>query len=164
MQEVHILFAHTLKVIFPMNAHGRYLYPVAVLPVGTRCGYLPKIDFRVEVRGEGIAVVTAIAVQNIDGVDLVEIVLLRVGCKNRGHTRIKAGAEQCRETGLRKLLPVRPLPGIIEVGRKTLFRTALFIDGTPCRILGIFRLIICGINVVHTGSQAGVHDGKILIG
>jgi len=47
---------------------------MAVLPVGAGRRDLAEVDLRVEVRGEGIAVVAAVAVEDVDGVDLVKIV------------------------------------------------------------------------------------------
>ena len=33
VQQVHILVAHLIEVVLPLDAHGRDLHPVAVLPV-----------------------------------------------------------------------------------------------------------------------------------
>ena len=38
--------------------------------------------------------VAAVAVQNVDGVDLVKQVLLGIGAVHLGHARVKAGAQQ----------------------------------------------------------------------
>src|SRR5699024_4629300 len=40
---------------------------------------------------------------------------------------------------------------------------ALFVDGAPCGVVGVFRLIVGGVHVVDTAGQAGVHDGQVLV-
>ena len=76
VQQVHILVAHLIEVVLPLDAHGRDLHPVAVLPVAAGSGHLAQVDLGVEVGGKSIAVVAAVAVQNVDGVDGIELVLL----------------------------------------------------------------------------------------
>ena len=51
------------------------LYPLAVFVVLPLLGDLTDVDLRVEVGGEGLVVVTAIAVYDVEVVDLVEVVL-----------------------------------------------------------------------------------------
>ena len=164
VQEIHVLFAHLVKVILPFNAHGRDLHPVSVLPVAARSGNLPEIDLRIEVGGKGIAVVAAVAVQDIDGLNLVELMLCGISTVSLGYARVKAAAEKSRETCLLKLLPVGPLPAVVKIGGKSLLLAALFIDGAPLRIIRILRLIVGRIHIIDTAGQAGVHDGQILIG
>ena len=75
VKEVHILLAYFLEVVLSLDAHGRYLNPLAVFPVAARSGNLAEIDFRVKVGGKRITVVAAVTVKDIDGVDLVEFML-----------------------------------------------------------------------------------------
>ena len=79
VQQIHILVAHLIEVVLALDAHGRDLHPVAVLPVAAGGGHLAPVDLRVEVGGKGIAVVAAVAVQDVDSVDGVELVLFGVG-------------------------------------------------------------------------------------
>ena len=51
-----------------------------------------QIDLRVEVSRKRIAVVAAVAVQDIDGVDFIEQVLLCVSAVRLRYARVKAGA------------------------------------------------------------------------
>ena len=164
VQQVHILVAHLIEMVFPLDAHGGDLDPVAVLPVAAGSGNLPQVYLGVEVGGEGVAVVAAVAVQNVNGVDLVELVLFGVGAVGLGDAGIKTAAKQRGETGLFKLFPVGPLPAVIEVGGKARFLASLFIDGAPGRVVGILRLVVGGIHIVDAAGQAGVHDGQVLIG
>ena len=137
---------------------------MSVLPVAAGGGNLPEIDLRIEVGGKGIAVVAAVAVQDIDGLNLVELMLCGIRTVSLGYARVKAAAEKGREACLLKLLPVCPLPAVVKIGGKSLFLAALFIDGAPLRIIRILRLIIGRIHIIHPAGQAGVHDGEILIG
>ena len=164
MEQVHVLFAHLIEVVLPLDAHGRDLDPVAVLPVAAGGRDLAQVDFRVEVGGEGVAVVAAVAVEDVDGVDGVELVLLGVGAVSLGHTRIEAAAQQRGQAGFLKLFGIGPLPAVIEVGRETGLLAALLVDGAPLRVVRVLRLVVGGVHVVDAAGQAGVHDGQILIG
>ena len=79
VEQGHILLGHLVEVVLPLDAHGRDLDPVAVLPVAARGGDFAEVDLGLEVGGESIAVVAAVAVEDVDGVDGVELVLLGVG-------------------------------------------------------------------------------------
>ena len=163
VQQVHILVAHLIEVVLPLDAHGRDLHPVAVLPVAAGSGHLAQVDLGVEVGGKSIAVVAAVAVQNVDGVDGIELVLFGVGAVRLGHTRVKAAAQQGGQTGFLELFGVGPLPAVIKVGREAGFLAALLVDGAPLRVVGVLGLIVGGVHVVDAAGKAGVHDGQILI-
>ena len=164
VEQVHVFLAHLVKVVLPLDAHGRDLHPVAVLPVAAGGGDLPQVDLRVEVGGKSVAVVAAIAVQNINGVDGVELVLLGIGAVSLGDARVKAAAQQGGQAGLLKLFGVSPLPAVIKVGGETGLLAALLINGAPLRVVGVFRLIVGGVHVVDAAGQAGIHDGQVLVG
>ena len=164
VEQVHVLFAHLIEVVLPLDAHGRDLDPVAVLPVAAGGRDLAQVDLRVEVGGEGVAVVAAVAVEDVDGVDGVELVLLGVGAVSLGHTRIEATAQQRGQAGFLKLFGIGPLPAVIEVGRETGLLAALLVDGAPLGVVGVLRLVVGGVHVVDAAGKAGVHDGQVLIG
>ena len=144
VQQVHVLFADAFKVIFALDFHGLGLYPVAVLPVGAVGGNLANVDLRVKVGGERVAVVAAVAVEDVDVVDLVKLVFQSIGGKDAGDARVKAAAQQADDAGLFKALAVGPLPAVLE-------------------FCGILRLIVGGVHIVGLGGKAGVHDGQVLI-
>ena len=89
--------------------------------------------------------------------------LQRIGGKHARHTRVKAASKKRCDAGVRKAFLICPLPGIIEVCGKARLLAALLIDRTPRRIVGIFRFIVRGIDVVHLACQAGIHDRQILV-
>ena len=164
VQQVHVLLAHLGEVVGAVDLHGLGLDPVAVLPVAAVGRDLAQVDLRVEVGGEGIAVVAAVAVQDVDGVDLVKIMLQRIGREHAGDAGIKAGTQDRGQAGVLELFAVGPLPAVIEVGGKALLLAAFFVDGTPGGVVGVLRLVVGGVDVVHAAGQAGVHDGQVLIG
>ena len=63
------------------------LDPLAVLPVLAALGDLAQVDLGIEVGGERLAVAAGVAVDDVDGVDLVEQLLLRVGAEDVGDAR-----------------------------------------------------------------------------
>ena len=77
--------------------------------------------------------------------------------------RVKSTSKQCCESCIFKFFTVCPLPGIVKICGKSFFFAAFFIDCTPLRIIGIFRLIVCCIHVIYTTCQTCIHDCQILI-
>ena len=144
VEKIHILFANALEVIYPLYLHGLCFHPFSVLDIAAVCRYLTDIYFRIEVRCERIAMVAAVAVQNVDIVYLIELVLHRIRREYAGNAGIKAAAEYRRKPRLFKSLTVSPLPAVFKL----------------CRVL---RLVICRVEVVHTRCKAGVHDVQVLI-
>ena len=75
VKQVHILISHLVKLIFSLNSHRRDFHPVSVFPVASRCTYFTEIDFRIKVCGKCISMISAIAVQNINRINLVKFML-----------------------------------------------------------------------------------------
>ena len=92
VQEVHILFPDLIEMVFPFNTHGRYFNPVSVFPVTAGSRYFAEVYFRVEISREGIAVVTAVAVENINRIDMIEFMFFGIGTICLGYARVKAAA------------------------------------------------------------------------
>ena len=107
--------------------------------------------------------ITAVTVQNINGMDFIKIMLQGISTEYTGNTRIKTGSQKSSQSCFLKFLIISPLPGIIEICSKAFFFTSLFIDCTPCGIFCILCFIIGSINIIRTGFQTCIHDGKILI-
>ena len=74
VEKIHILPPYFIKVIFTFYAHGRDFYPMPVFPIATRSRNLAQIYFGIEVGRKRIAVVTAVTVKDINGVDSIELV------------------------------------------------------------------------------------------
>ena len=120
------------------------LHPRAVFPVAAVRGDLAEVDLRIEVRGEGLAVIACVAIDDVERVDLAEVMLQGVGGVHIRHARVKAAAEQRGEARRFEFLLISPLPVVFELRHVT-------------------RLVVRGVDVVHAGLQAGVHDGEVLI-
>ncbi len=78
VQQIHVLFTDLRKVVHPLDFHRLGFYPLAVFPVAAVGCYFPDVDFGIEVCSERIAMVTGICIQDVDIVNFVKIVLLRV--------------------------------------------------------------------------------------
>ena len=89
--------------------------------------------------------VAAVAVENINIVDLVKLMFQGIGRKYAGDTRVKAASQKSGDSCFFKPFPVSPLPAVLKF----------------CRIL---RLIVGGIHIMSLRSQAGIHNSQILIG
>lgn len=124
---------------------GLRLHPLAVFPVAAIRGDLADVDFRVEVRGEGLAVVAVVAVHDVEVMDFREVVLGVVGGEHVRRAGIETAAQQRHQARLLEALSVGPLPGILELRH-------------------VPRLIVGGVEVMHARFQAGVHDRKVLVG
>ena len=77
--------------------------------------------------------VAAVAVQNINIVNFVKIVFLCISAEDTGNARIKSAAQQCGDASLFEPFPVSPLPLVFK-------------------FCGIFRFIVCRINIVRLGG------------
>ena len=96
MEEVHILFADFGEVVDALDLHRLRLDPRTVLPIAAVCRYLADVDLRIEIRRKGVAMVAAVAVEDVDIVDLVEFMLHRIGTENARHPGVKARPEESR--------------------------------------------------------------------
>ncbi|MPN25516.1 hypothetical protein SDC9_172928 [bioreactor metagenome] len=108
--------------------------------------------------------VATVAVQDVDGVDLVEIVLQGVGGEHAGDAGVEAGAQKGGEARLLEPVLIGPLPAVIKIGGEAQRLAALLVNRPPGGIVGVLRLVVGGVDIVHAGGQAGVHDGQVLIG
>ena len=88
--------------------------------------------------------VARVRIENIDGFDFVEKVLLRVGAVNVRHARVETGAEQGAQARFFEAFPISPLPGVFKL-----------------RV--IRRFVVRRIDVVNAGVQTRVHQRQILI-
>ena len=89
--------------------------------------------------------VAGIAVHDVEGVHLVEVVLGGIGRVHAAHARVEAATQNGCEAGLFKLVAIGPLPAVLEV----------------CHVFG---LIVGRVEIVDTALEAGIHDGEVLVG
>ena len=118
--------------------------PFAVFIVFSALCNLTDIDFRIEVGGESLAVVTRIAVYNVEMLHFREIMFCGISGIHARNARVETAAENCRQAGLFEAVLIRPLPAILIFG---------FIK----------RLIIGRVEIVYTTFQTSVHNCQILI-
>ena len=88
--------------------------------------------------------VAAVAIEDVQRLNRVEIVLLRVGGEDLRDAGIESAAEDCGEPRLLKPFAVRPLPGVLEV-----------------RLLR--RLVVRRVEVADARLEARVHDREVLV-
>ena len=72
VEQVSILLPHLRKRVALVHTHRRHFLPFAPLPVAAILRDLPNVDFRVKIRGKGVAMITRIGVQNIDRLNLIK--------------------------------------------------------------------------------------------
>ena len=108
-------------------------------------GDFADVDFRVEVRRERLSVISRVAIDDIERVYFVEIVLLAVSGIDVGNARIESGTEERHDSRFLEAVVVGPLPGIFEM-----------------RL--VLRLVVRRVDVIHALGKARVHDGKVLVG
>ena len=144
IHHVHVLEPHGLEVELDLLRHRRGLDELAILPVPRRRGHFANVDFRVEIGGEMLAVVTAITIEDVERADGLELVFLEPHGEHAGHPRIEARTEQRHDPRLFEAIMVGPLPAILELGF-------------------VLRLVISGVEIVHTRFKAGVHHWKVLV-
>ena len=139
------LTAHYREIIIHPDGVDFLQHPFAVDP-GPDFFELAEIDFRVEICGEIFAVAAGVHIQNVDGVDGIEIILFGEGAPGVHHARIKADAQN----------------GGLVVGFETFFAFPLVI-GVPRWIFTDFvRFFVNGgVHVYGAGFQAGFHDCHI---
>ncbi len=85
-------------------------HPFAVLIVAAVLSDLADVDFGVEIGGESLAVVTSVAVHDVEILHVGEIMLGCIGCEYTRYSRVKTAAEDGGEAGFLETLLVGPLP------------------------------------------------------
>ena len=90
-------------------------------------------------------VVTGIAVDDVQILHLLKVVLGGVGREDARHARVEATAEDGRQTSLAEAVAVGPLPRVLEVSL-------------------VLRLIVGRVQIRAAAGQTGIHNRQILIG
>ena len=76
-----------------VNLERFCFHPFAIFPVKPLLRDLADVDFGVEVGGKSLAVVTSVAVHDVEIVDFVEVVFCSVGGEDGSDTRIETATE-----------------------------------------------------------------------
>ena len=76
VEQVHILFADFIEIIYSLDFHRFGFNPFSVLNVTALCRNFSDIDFRVEVCRKRITMVTAVAVKNVNIVNFIKVMFL----------------------------------------------------------------------------------------
>ena len=97
MQKIHILLTDLVEVVDALNRHRLRLHPMPVLPVATLRGNFADVDFGIEIGRKRIAMVAPIAVEDIQRLNRVEIVLLRIGREDLRYAGVESTAENRRQ-------------------------------------------------------------------
>ena len=144
VHEVALARSHVGIVERLVDGQRVCLKPFAILVVETLLRDLANVDLRIEVGGEGLVMVSSVAIYDVKVVDLVEVVLGGIGREDAADPRVETTTEDGCEARLLEALTVGPLPTVLEVGL----------------VLG---LIVGGVEVVAAAGQTGLHDGEVLI-
>ncbi len=128
-----------------VNLERPRLYPFAIIVVPTFLSDFADVDFRIEIGGKSLVMVTRIAVHNVKVVNFVKMVFGRISGINAADPRVETAAQNGGESRFFEFILIGPLPAVFKVSH-------------------IFRLIIGGVEVVDSTLQTGIHDGKVLIG
>ena len=92
-----------------------------------------------------MVVVTCVAVDDVEIMYLVEMMLGGIGRVDTRDARVESAAENGGEAGLTEALVISPLPFVFELGF-------------------VFGFVIGCVKVRYAGFEAGVHDWQVLIG
>src|SRR3546814_10973335 len=95
IHEVHGLWPNLLEIELLLHRHRRGLDPVSIFPVARDRGHLADIDLRIEIGRKMLAMIAAVAVENVERVDAFEMMFLQPGRDDAGHAGI--GRASCRE-------------------------------------------------------------------
>ena len=133
------------EVVDALHRVGRVLFPLPVDP-GPDLNKLAEVDFRVEVGGKIFTVTAGVDVQDVDGVDLVEVVLLRQGAVGVDHAGVEAHAED----------------GGQSLGGAAVLALPLVV-GVPGRVFAdLVRILMDGgVQVDGAGLDAGFQHGHV---
>ena len=118
--------------------------PFAIFVILTTLGNFTNIDFRIEIGRKSLVMVTGIAIDNIQILDLIEMMFGCISCINTRYSRIKSTTQDGRQASLFETLFVGPLPAILVFSL-------------------IQRLIIGRIQIADTIFQTRIHDMQVLI-
>ena len=144
VEQIALLRADLRIVERLMDLQRSRLHPFAILPVETLLSNLADIDFWVEVCGESLVVVTGVAVNNVEILNLVEVMLCGISSEDACNTRVEATTENSGQASILETLLVSPLPRVLKVSL-------------------ILRLVVGSVEIRATTCETSLHDCEVLI-
>ena len=90
VQQIHVLLADLIEIVFAFDFHRFCFDPFAVFPIASVCRNFADVDLRIEVGCERITMIAAVAVQDIDRMDFIEMMFLGIGREYACYARVKA--------------------------------------------------------------------------
>ena len=144
VDQIHVLRTDLGEVVHAFDLHRFGLDPIAALIVLAVGGHLSNVDLGIEIRRERITMISAVAVENVNRVDRIEMMFQRMSTEHARHARIKAATQQSRQPRRLEPLIIRPLIFVFEIGIA----------------LG---LVIGGVEIIDARRQARLHDVEIMI-
>ncbi len=143
--QVDGLLADDGEVVDPLDGVRRELLPGAIDP-RPHLDELSEVDLGVEVGGEVPTMSTRVHIEDVDGVDGVEVLLGRQRAVRVDHSGVESGAEDGSDAGLGAPLP--PLPLVVGVPRWVFANDlGVFVDGS--------------VDVGGPGLQARLQHGHV---
>ena len=93
-----------------MYLHRFRLYVLAILPIKTLLCDFANVNLGVEIRGKGFMMITSIAIDNVEILYFIKVMLGSVCRKDAGNAWVEAATKDGAKSGLLEALAIRPLP------------------------------------------------------
>src|SRR3546814_3144088 len=92
IHEVHIFRSDLIEIERLLMRKRRRFHPIAIFPPPGDSCYLTDVDLRIELGREMLAMIAAIAIQYVERVDPVQLVLFKIGREHadRKSTRLNS--------------------------------------------------------------------------
>src|SRR3546814_18603557 len=94
IHEVHIFRSDLIEIERLLMRKRRRFHPIAIFPPPRDSCYLPVVDLRIDIGREMLAMIAAIAIQLVERVDPVQIVLFKKGSEHAGNTGLEQETHQ----------------------------------------------------------------------
>ncbi|CDC90223.1 unknown [Bacteroides faecis CAG:32] len=127
-----------------MNFQRTGCYPLSVFIITSVLGNFADVYFRIEVCSKCFMMITGITVHNVQILNFIEVMLCCIGSIDAADSRVESATKDSCQTGFFEAVVVGPLPAVFKMSF-------------------IFRLVICGIQIIDSCFQTGLHYGKVLI-
>ena len=146
VKEIHVAVPDSArKMINFFLFEGFGFNPLAVFIITAFRRDFTNVDFGIEVGCERVAMISGVAVDDIDKVHPVELMLSGIRDVNVRHARIEPASQEGCQPGLLKLAVHGPLGGVAEM-----------------RLIRMF--VIRGVEIMGPGPETGLHNREVLVG